>query len=86
MDLSIVKIVGSGSILLILTVIVLSRLKKQPYLFTGWFWFLGTLVPVIGIVKIGDFDKVHSLIIDHVLDEVWREFLSLKNVELYECE
>jgi DeoR/GlpR family transcriptional regulator of sugar metabolism len=37
-------------------------------------------------VKIGDFDKVHSLIIDHVLDEVWKEFLSLNNVELYECE
>ena len=23
--------------------------KKMPFLFTGWFWFLGTLVPVIGL-------------------------------------
>jgi Tfp pilus assembly protein PilF len=27
--------------------------RRFPYLFTGWFWFLGTLVPVIGIVKVG---------------------------------
>jgi protein O-mannosyl-transferase len=27
--------------------------EKQPWLFTGWFWFVGTLVPVIGIIQIG---------------------------------
>ena len=27
--------------------------KKKPYAFTGWFWFVGTLVPVIGIVQVG---------------------------------
>jgi tetratricopeptide (TPR) repeat protein len=27
--------------------------RTAPYLATGWFWFLGTLVPVIGIVSIG---------------------------------
>lgn len=26
---------------------------KVPHVFTGWFWFIGTLVPVIGIVQIG---------------------------------
>ena len=35
-----------------LTVLLLWRLR-QPYLLTGWFWFLGTLVPVIGIVQVG---------------------------------
>lgn len=29
------------------------RRSRQPYLFTGWFWFLGTLVPVIGIIQEG---------------------------------
>ena len=29
------------------------RIRHQPYLFTGWFYFLGTLVPVIGIVHFG---------------------------------
>jgi hypothetical protein len=27
--------------------------RRQPYLLVGWLWFLGTLVPVIGLVQIG---------------------------------
>jgi len=27
--------------------------KRQPYLPVGWLWFLGTLVPVIGLVQVG---------------------------------
>ncbi len=27
--------------------------KSRPWFFTGWFWYLGTLVPVIGIVQVG---------------------------------
>ncbi|MBA4150039.1 MAG: tetratricopeptide repeat protein [Verrucomicrobia bacterium] len=27
--------------------------RKQPFIFVGWCWFLGTLVPVIGIVQVG---------------------------------
>src|SRR5262249_39187464 len=27
--------------------------KSAPYLFVGWLWFVGTLVPVIGIVQVG---------------------------------
>lgn len=27
--------------------------RKHPYIFTGWFWYLGTLVPVIGLVQVG---------------------------------
>jgi tetratricopeptide (TPR) repeat protein len=30
------------------------RMRKYGFLFTGWFWFLGTLVPVIGIVQVGE--------------------------------
>jgi tetratricopeptide (TPR) repeat protein len=26
---------------------------KRPFLFVGWFWFVGTLVPVIGLVQVG---------------------------------
>jgi protein O-mannosyl-transferase len=32
----------------------ISVARRRPYIFCGWFWFLGTLVPVIGIVWIGD--------------------------------
>ena len=28
--------------------------RRCPFLFTGWFWFLGTLAPVIGIVQVGE--------------------------------
>ena len=27
--------------------------RRRPYLAVGWFWFLGTLIPVIGLVRIG---------------------------------
>lgn len=31
----------------------LALARKQPLLFTGWFWFVGMLVPVIGLVQVG---------------------------------
>ncbi len=27
--------------------------RRWPFLFTGWFWFLGMLIPVIGVVQVG---------------------------------
>ena len=27
--------------------------RRRPYLLTGWFWYLGTMVPVIGFVQVG---------------------------------
>ena len=32
---------------------VVLTMRRRPYLATGWFWYLGTLVPVIGIVQVG---------------------------------
>ncbi|HZZ82171.1 MAG TPA: tetratricopeptide repeat protein, partial [Gemmataceae bacterium] len=45
-------IVGAAVITL-LTLLIVSRTRHQPYLVVGWFWFLGTLVPVIGLVQVG---------------------------------
>jgi len=28
--------------------------RRRPYLAVGWFWYLGTLVPVIGLVQVGE--------------------------------
>ncbi len=45
-----------GAALLVLlgvSVVVLFSWRRRPYLATGWFWYLGTLVPVIGLVKVG---------------------------------
>jgi tetratricopeptide (TPR) repeat protein len=30
------------------------QVKKRPYFAVGWFWYLGTLVPVIGLIHVGD--------------------------------
>lgn len=43
-----------GAIFIILVTIVGLRLRNRcPYLPVGWFWFLGMLVPVIGLVQVG---------------------------------
>jgi tetratricopeptide (TPR) repeat protein len=42
-------------LLLVISVIVLLLAKRHRYLVTGWLWYLGTLVPVIGLVQIGSF-------------------------------
>jgi tetratricopeptide (TPR) repeat protein len=45
----------AGSLLLLVAVTLLTvyLLKKIPYLAVGWFWYLGTLVPVIGLIQVG---------------------------------
>jgi tetratricopeptide (TPR) repeat protein len=40
-------------ILIAITIIVIYTIKKLPFLFVGWFWYLGTLVPVIGLMQVG---------------------------------
>jgi protein O-mannosyl-transferase len=44
---------GAGLLLVAITAAVLWRARARPYLAVGWFWFLGTLVPVIGLVQVG---------------------------------
>ena len=52
-SLAIWQIVISALVLLVVTGVVL-RFRSRRYLLTGWLWFLGTLVPVIGLVQVGD--------------------------------
>jgi tetratricopeptide (TPR) repeat protein len=47
------QVMGAALLLLgVTTAVVLAR-KRQPYLLVGWLWFLGMLVPVIGLVQVG---------------------------------
>ncbi len=39
--------------LVAVTAVALRARRSRPYLAVGWFWYLGTLVPVIGIVQVG---------------------------------
>lgn len=44
----------SAVALIVLTFYFVIKLVKQhPYLLVGWLWYLGTLIPVIGIVQVG---------------------------------
>jgi tetratricopeptide (TPR) repeat protein len=36
-----------------ITVAVVVQFRRRPYLAVGWFWFLGMLVPVVGLVQVG---------------------------------
>lgn len=40
--------------LLIVSGLALAQLRRRPYLLVGWLWYLGTLVPVIGLVQVGE--------------------------------
>jgi len=37
-----------------LTALAVWQIRRYPYLAVGWFWYLGTLIPVIGLVHVGD--------------------------------
>jgi tetratricopeptide (TPR) repeat protein len=47
------QVAGAAMLLLLLSALVL-HWRDRRYLFVGWFWFLGTLVPMIGIVTVGE--------------------------------
>jgi Flp pilus assembly protein TadD len=48
------EIIGAAFLLSGITVFCVSQRSIWPYLMVGWFWFLGTLVPVIGLVQVGE--------------------------------
>ena len=44
---------GALAILVGISAVAVYTRRSLPYLATGWFWYLGTLVPVIGLVQVG---------------------------------
>jgi tetratricopeptide (TPR) repeat protein len=45
--------VAASAVLLTVSAAAVITLRTRPYFATGWFWYLGTLVPVIGIIQVG---------------------------------
>ena len=80
---------GSGTLLLGITVFSFAVLRKRPWWFFGWFWYLGTLIPVIGLVQIGDqwmADRyTYVPLIGPVLALVWelQGFINAGRVRMY---
>jgi protein O-mannosyl-transferase len=46
-------VIACAALFVALCVAALAVRQKYPYAFTGWFWYAGTLVPVIGLVQVG---------------------------------
>jgi Tfp pilus assembly protein PilF len=46
-------LLGAALLLALVTWLCLKARRSCPYLVVGWFWYLGTLVPVIGLVQVG---------------------------------
>ncbi len=49
-----VVVVGCGVALVGVTVAVVLLRRRAPYLLVGWLWYMISLLPVIGIIQIGD--------------------------------
>jgi len=49
------QVAGAGLLLICLSVLVVQAARKYPYLVVGWLWYLGTLVPVTGLVQVGGY-------------------------------
>ncbi len=47
-------VAGAGVVLALLSLLAWRFAMRRPYLLVGWLWYLGTLVPVIGLVQVGD--------------------------------
>jgi tetratricopeptide (TPR) repeat protein len=50
----IVMIIGGAAAVALLSVLTIASARRRPWLAVGWLWFLGMLVPVIGLVQVGD--------------------------------
>lgn len=47
------ELAASLALLAGVTIVVMRAKKDQRYLLTGWAWYLGTLIPVIGVIQVG---------------------------------
>jgi tetratricopeptide (TPR) repeat protein len=47
------QIIGAALLLIAITAFCFFQRKIRPYLIVGWLWFLGTVVPVIGLLQAG---------------------------------
>jgi tetratricopeptide (TPR) repeat protein len=48
------EVVLAAAVLAAISIFAWLGRRRRPYLLVGWLWYLGTLVPVIGLVQVGD--------------------------------
>jgi tetratricopeptide (TPR) repeat protein len=49
-----VPCLAGGIAIIAVTAVVMRSDRDQPWLLVGWFWFLGVLAPMIGLLQVGD--------------------------------
>lgn len=50
----ILEVLLAGGLLLSITVVLVVKRKRYPFLLMGWLWYCGTLVPALGLVQVGE--------------------------------
>lgn len=48
------EVLSSAALMIGVTALAIRLARRAPYLFVGWMWFVVTLLPVIGLVQLGD--------------------------------
>jgi len=51
--LSTINVLLAATVLLVISILVIRNTAKHRYLLVGWLWYLGTLIPVVGLVQVG---------------------------------
>src|SRR3989442_10367159 len=52
--LPIAEVAASCVVLLVVSALAIRERRRHPWLLVGWLWYLVTLLPVIGLVKVGE--------------------------------
>ena len=71
--------------LIVISILVWRERERRPYCLVGWLWFLGTLVPVIGLVQVGAtaladrYTYIPSIGIFIAAVFIWQEHVAFKN-------
>jgi hypothetical protein len=65
-QISVCQILLSSLLILVISTVVIAKVKRLPYLFVGWLWYAIILLPVIGIIQISIYpysmaDRYHYL-------------------------
>jgi tetratricopeptide (TPR) repeat protein len=58
------QVLSATLLIIVITTVVIAMVKRLPYLFIGWLWYTITILPVIGIIQIGNYsmaDRYHYL-------------------------
>nr|MBP9014581.1 tetratricopeptide repeat protein [Smithella sp.] len=46
------QIFGAALIIIVISLLIILKIRRLPFLFVGWFWFTIAIVPVLGIIQI----------------------------------